>query len=442
VFSRHSLFWRLAGVLALFSLLVLSLQADLGQLIRERHSYLSEPAKVLLREYGRQAEKAWKTHGARGVDAFLAELREREQIWAAVVSGHDSLSSQPLADEERLRLDFVRRLDGGLGRPSGWPTLYIPFSDDSARLVMELPKRLNPRQYLGVWDLLLERVLPTCLAVLLGLMLYHLLIAPLVALRRQANALSAGDLSARCGPRVTRRRDELGELGRAFDQMAERLEHTVGHQRQLLRDLSHELRTPLARLSVAGECVDDLESLRERLAREAQVMQRLVDDTLELVWMDTERPQPPLEEIHVPALWEVIREDACFESGWSAERLPCELPADCRVRGHLNGLARALENILRNAIRHSPEGGVVRLGGLREGSHWLLWVEDQGGGVPVGQLQTIFRPFTRLNASRPGGDGFGLGLAIARGTLRMQGGELWAENGRDGLRLMLRLSSV
>src|SRR5690606_31318121 len=213
------LFWRLAGVLALFSLLVLSLQTDLGGHIRERHAYLSEPAKDLLREYGRQAEQAWKTHGASGVDAVLAELGEREQIWAAVVSGHDSLSSQALSDEERLRLNFVRRLDGGLGRPSGWPTLYIPFSDDSARLVMELPQRLNPRQYLGIWDLLLERVLPTCLAVLLGLMLYHLLIAPLVALRRQANALSNGDLSARCGPRVTRRRDELGELGRAFDQM-------------------------------------------------------------------------------------------------------------------------------------------------------------------------------------------------------------------------------
>lgn len=443
MFSRHSLFWRLAGVLALFCLLVLSLQADLGQRIHEMTSRLPEPTKAQLRDYARQAEQAWQARGAAGVDAFLAELRERERIWAVVVDAqHLSLSSQPLSEEERLRLDFVRQLDWAMGRPTGWPTFYIPFSDGASRLVMELPKSLNPRKYRDFWEVLLQRVLPTCLAVLLGVMLYRLLIAPLVILRRQATALSLGDLSARCGPQVTRRRDELGELGRAFDQMAGRLEHTVGYQRQLLRDLSHELRTPLARLSVAGECMEDLGQLRERLAREVRGMQRLVDDTLELVWLDTERPQLALESIDVVALWGVLCEDACFESGWSLQRLSCDLPADCRVRGHLNGLAQALENILRNAIRHSPVDGGVRLHGRRDGDDWLLQIEDQGGGVAASALETIFHPFTRLNASRPGGDGFGLGLAIARGSVRLQGGELWAENGSQGLRLCLRLPSV
>jgi two-component system sensor histidine kinase PfeS len=443
VFSRRSLFWRLAGVLALFCLLVLSLQADLGQRIHEMTSHLPASAKVVLRDYARQAEQAWQERGAAGVDAFLAELREREQVWAVVIDGqHASLSSQPLAEEERLRLDFVRQLDWAMGRPTGWPTFYVPFSDGASRLVMELPRRLNPRKYRDFWELLLQRVLPICLAVLLGVMLYRLLIAPLVTLRRQATALSQGDLSARCGPQVTRRRDELGELGRAFDHMAERLEHTVGHQRQLLRDLSHELRTPLARLRVAGECASDLELLRQRLEREEACMQRLVDDTLELVWLDTERPQPALEPIDVAALWGVLCENAGFESGWPPRRLRCELPADCRVRGHLNGLAQALENILRNAIRHSPAEGLVCLRGRRDGDDWLLQIEDQGGGVAASALESIFRPFTRLNASRPGGDGFGLGLAIARGSMRMQGGELWAENGAEGLRLCLRLPSV
>ncbi len=441
--SRHSLFWKLGGVLGLFCLLLLSLTADIGERLIHATSTLPESSRAELRDYAQQVESAWRQQGASGVDEALRSLREREQVWAVAVDGERrSLSSQPLSGEEQNHLNFIRRLDGRLGNPSGQPTLYIPFSDGQARLVLELPQRLNPRRYLPVWRVLLQKVLPTALAAMFGLLLYRLLIAPLVALQRQAHALSKGDLSARAGDGVSLRSDELGELGRTFNHMAERLEHTVGYQRQLLRDLSHELRTPLSRLRVAGECSTELESLRERLEREVEGMQRLVDDTLELVWLDTERPQLALEEIDVAALWRVIAENACFESGWAAERLRCELPPECRVRGHLNGLAQALENILRNAIRHSPADGVVCFSGRRDGEHWLLQLEDQGGGVPEQQLQTIFQPFTRLNASRPGGEGYGLGLAIARGALRMQSGELWAENGAQGLRLCIRLQSV
>ncbi|WP_134677935.1 sensor histidine kinase, partial [Ectopseudomonas khazarica] len=231
----------------------------------------------------------------------------------------------------------------------------------------------------------------------------------------------------------------LGELARTFDHMAGRLQNTLTFQRQLLRDLSHELRTPLSRLRVAGEHEQDIVALRQRLEREVDGMEKLIGDTLELVWLDTERPSLPLEPIDIGRLWEVLRENAGFESGWDIQRLPCDLPADCVVRGHLNGLAQALENVLRNAIRHSPEGGVVRLSGRREGDHWWLCVEDQGPGVPQQALEAIFRPFTRLNAARPGGDGYGLGLAIARSMVQLQGGQLWAKSPEAGLRIHLRL---
>lgn len=215
-----------------------------------------------------------------------------------------------------------------------------------------------------------------------------------------------------------------GRLAQAFNHMAERLESTLAFQRRLLRDMSHELRTPLSRLRVAGEQAEDVTLLRQRLEREVQVMERLIGDSLELVWLDTERPSLPLEPVDVPSLWDVVCENACFETGWQRHQLPCDLPADCQVLGNLNGLAQAVENILRNAIRHSPEGGVVRLGGQREADHWHLWIDDQGPGVVPEDLQRILEPFTRLNAARPGGDGFGLGLSIARSMLQLQGGEL------------------
>lgn len=441
--GRHSLLWRLAGVLALFCLLLVSLYVDVGRMLVEATSYLSESTRQTLKGYAQEAETSWRERGRSGVDAFLQGLHEREQVWAVVVDGHKtSLSSQPLPAEEVERLDFVRRLDFPVGRPGSTPTYSIPFNDSDARLLMELPQRLSPRRYNEFWELLLQRIFPAFLAIALALLLYRLLIAPLAILRRQAAALSAGDLSARLGPQVTRRKDELGELARTFDHMAERLDHTVAFQRQLLRNLSHELRTPLARLRVAGDSEQDIEALRQRLAREVEEMEKLVGDALELVWLDTERPSLPMEEVDIVRLWDVLRENAGFETGWPVERMPCELPADCRVLGNLNGLAQALENILRNAIRHSPEGGVVRLAGRREGGQWLLWIEDQGTGVAESELENIFRPFTRLSTARPGGDGFGLGLAIARSMIATQGGRLWAENAWPGLRLKLHLQSV
>ncbi|RCI68696.1 two-component sensor histidine kinase, partial [Pseudomonas aeruginosa] len=101
------------------------------------------------------------------------------------------------------------------------------------------------------------------------------------------------------------------------------------------------------------------EQLRQRLDREIGDMQRLLEDTLDLAWMDTERPQLPTEPVLALSVWEALRDDACFESGWDPARLPCRLGVDCRVEVHLDSLAQAMENLLRNAIRHSPEDGTV-----------------------------------------------------------------------------------
>ena len=135
----------------------------------------------------------------------------------------------------------------------------------------------------------------------------------------------------------------------------------------------------------------------------------------------------------------MLTENACYESGWPASQLHCAVDASCWVRGHLNTLAQALENILRNAIRHSPAGGVVTLGGRRDGDFWHLCLEDEGGGVADEDLERIFSPFIRLDGSRPGDGGFGLGLSIARNAVQRQGGRLWAENSGAGLRLNMRL---
>jgi two-component system sensor histidine kinase PfeS len=187
------------------------------------------------------------------------------------------------------------------------------------------------------WRVITNGVIPVLFTLLLCVGLYRLLVVPLNSLREQANAWRADQLGVRLSSHTTNRPDELGELGRAFDHMSERLQTTVALQQQLLRDLSHELRTPLSRLRVASESEQGLEALRERIAREVDGMQCLVEDTLQLAWLDTERKPLPDEAIQIQALWEMLTENACYESGWPMEQLQCSVDSSCWVRGQYLG---------------------------------------------------------------------------------------------------------
>lgn len=441
--GKHSLFWKLACLLIAFCLLMIWLSWSWGRYMEQQNAYLSETSREILSGYAAGAELAWSTQGSVGVDAWLQLMAARESTWIGVI-GNDlqSLGSTPLTDKESQRLTFLRGLDWPVSRHvKGLPWLKIPFPLDPSvgSLVIELPQRFMPGRYQLFWRVVTNGVIPGLFTLLLCIVLYRLLIVPLNQLREQANAWRADQLNTRLSYAATSRQDELGELGRAFDHMSERLQGTVVLQQQLLRDMSHELRTPLSRLRVACDSEQDLAQLRERLGREIDAMQRLVEDSLQLAWLDTERTPLPVEDIQVQALWDMLKENACFESDWPASRLPCLLGPDCWVRGNLNALAQALENILRNAIRHSPMDGVVSLDGRRDGEYWHLWLEDQGGGIDERDLERIFAPFTRLDGSRPGDGGFGLGLSIARNAVQRQDGSLWAENTGQGLRVHLRM---
>ncbi|QHG63705.1 sensor histidine kinase [Pseudomonas putida] len=441
--DRHSLFWKLAILLVGFCLLMIGLSYTWGRHMETQNAFLDEPARKVLRDYASEAETAWRGGGREGLDRWVAAMQQRERGWVGVLDLNlRPLDSAILGPEIMQRLTRLRGVDWPMSRRSvDQPWLRIPFpgAPQQGMLVIELPQRLNPGHYRLAWQIVTNGIIPGLFTLLLCVGLYRMLIVPLNQLREQANAWRADQLSARLDSRTTARHDELGELARAFDQMAERLQGTVVMQQQLLRDLSHEMRTPLSRLRVACDGETDLARLRERLGREVDCMQQLVENTLQLAWQDAERTPMNLEPIQVQALWDLLAEDASYESGWSAERLRCELPGNCWVEGNLNHLAQAVENMLRNAIRHSPENGLVRLGGQREGGYWRLWLEDEGGGVADEDLERIFAPFSRLDGSRPGDGGFGLGLSIARSAIQRQGGTLWAENGKRGLRLCMRL---
>ncbi|GLO10971.1 sensor protein PfeS [Pseudomonas putida] len=437
---RHPLLWKLAVLQVSFCLLLIWLIWTWGLSV-ERSTYFLSPAdQDYLARYAQQAEDAWNQGGAVGAEAWRRQLEQAEDTWVAVIGPHlQSLGTTPLSAEEASHLTFMRKLDWPMSRrlqdELPYVSIEFPRHPERGRLVLQLPERLLPTGLTPWTHVITHGVAPALLALLLGLALYRHLVVPLNRLRDRADALRADDLDSPALPLLARR-DELGELAQAFEHMAGRLRQSLEQQRLLLRTLSHELRTPLARLRIAHDSDLPPLQLRERLDREVADMQKLLEDTLDLAWMDTEQPSLPTEPILMVSVWEALCQDACFESGWDRARLPCSLGTDCLVQAHLDSLAQALENLMRNAIRHSPAEGRVSLEGWREGDCWHLRLSDQGPGVPDADLERIFKPYQRLTDS---GAGFGLGLAIARRAIELQGGRLWASNGRPGLCLHLTL---
>ena len=442
---RHPLLWKMAMLQVGFCLLLVWLVWSWGLQVERNTYFLEQPDRIALAAYAAEAEHVAASGDAQAVERWRLALEQREHTWVAVLDDYlQSLGTTPLSAEQVGHLTFMRKLSWPMSKRLDDELPYVsiafPQHPERGRLVMQLPERLLPPGLTPWTHVLTHGVVPVLLALGLGLVLYRHLVQPLNELRERANALSAGDLAPLASSTVTRRADELGELARAYEHMAERLRQNLHQQRQLLRTLSHEIRTPLARLTIASESGLPREQLQQRLSREVEEMRRLVDDSLNLAWLDTEKPRLDAEDVVVASVWEALAQDAHFETGWPLDKLVCELDSRCQLHVHLNSFAQAVENILRNAIRHSPEHGVIRLSGRREGDCWWLVIEDQGPGVAKNDLERIFEAYLRLDGTV--GAGFGLGLSIARRAIALQGGELWATQGSQGLRMNLRLPAA
>jgi two-component system, OmpR family, sensor kinase len=277
---------------------------------------------------------------------------------------------------------------------------------------------------------------------------------PINRLRGGFDRLAHGDLSVRLKPAMGRRRDEIADLAGDFDSMAERLEQLVQARDRLLHDVSHELRSPLARLNMAVGLVrqtpnptpERIEETLARIEKETARLDVLVGELLTLARVESGPPQLD-GYIEVESMVRTVVTDARFEAEASGVevRTNVESAADDRVshtvRGDAELTRRALENIVRNALRFSARGQAVQvnLDADEAGRCFVLRVADEGPGVPDEGLSVMFEPFARLQAAQQG-NGYGLGLAIARRTIQAQGGTITARNRPNrGLEVEVRL---
>jgi two-component system sensor histidine kinase CpxA len=286
-----------------------------------------------------------------------------------------------------------------------------------------------------------------------GLVCYLLaryLTAPVVRLRAATQRLAAGDLSARAGGLAARRRDEMAQLVRDFDTMAERLEATVNAQARLLTDISHELRSPLARLNVASALAHqragvEAHSALERIDLEAERLNGLIGGLLTIARLDSGNDARQKSSVLFGEMIEGIAADADFEAQSRNCRVESVIKEDCMVMGVPTLLHSAIENVVRNAVRYTREGTSVQItlegGG---GPEAIIRIADLGPGVPEEELGKLFRPFYRIDDARGRRTGgVGLGLAITERAVRLHGGTVKASNRPEGgLQVEIRLPSA
>jgi two-component system OmpR family sensor kinase len=242
-----------------------------------------------------------------------------------------------------------------------------------------------------------------------------------------------------------RRRDEIADLGKDFDRMAEQLQRLMAAQRGLLHDVSHELRSPLARLQAAigllRQDPNEHERSLARIEREAVRLNELVGELLTLARLDSGAMTEPSEKIELSDIVADIAEDAKFEAETSGRLLELSTLESAAVFGRSQLLHRAIENVVRNALQYTPPGTAVRiaLAVYPLASHAVLTIEDHGPGIPEDELANSFRPFFRAS-SAPDGKGFGLGLAIARRAVEIHHGTIAMQNvAGNGLRVTIKL---
>jgi signal transduction histidine kinase len=273
-------------------------------------------------------------------------------------------------------------------------------------------------------------------------------------LGRAADELAEGNLDVRVGH--LNAGPELDGLADALDRMAGRLQSALGaerlaetRRRDLITAVSHDLRTPLAGLRAAVEAiedgvVDDPATIRRYTAdmgRQVETLTALVDDLFELVQLD---PGGILSESKRTRLDEVI------DSAVAACRLQAEekgLVVEHRLDGAGTAmcsprLGRVIQNLLQNAIRHTPPRGAVRIEARRHGDRLEVAVEDTGEGIPADAVGQVFEPFWRGDSARSS-PGSGLGLALARRIVEALGGDIRVESAPDrGSRFAVMLPAV
>lgn len=387
------------------------------------------PMVRAFRFQAREAREAYESGGPKALrwdldriqgifqaDAYLTDPNGRD-----LVTGDDRralIRSGLLSWLRRNRSVIARRTSDG----KYWFILSIP-EEGAARYV------LPPEQLL-----VMLAVLVLCY------LLARYLTSPLRSLQTALERFGHGDFAART---ESTRRDELGELARTFDRMAERIQNLVAAERRLLLDISHELRSPLARLGVSIELArsgENRDAALDRIQKEADRLNTLVGGLLQSTRAEVDPNSIRARRVRLDELIAEVVNDCAIEANARGCTLDLEADGAIQMPGDPELLRRAAENVIRNAIRYAPAQTSIEVRLSHTGKNAHLEVRDYGPGVPEEALTRIFEPFYRVEGHRNReSGGVGLGLSIAHRAVELHKGKLRATNAHPGLRIEIDL---
>ena len=278
-------------------------------------------------------------------------------------------------------------------------------------------------------------VASSVVAVVGALLVTRSISAPLRRLRTSTTLLATGDFTARVpegGP------GELSEVAGAFNEMAARLEELFDARRQLVAWASHDLRAPVSALQAMIEAVEDgvvpPEHYLPAMLQQVHTLRTLIDDLFELARIDAAADALETRRVPVGALVDTTLDAFAAEAQARGIRLTGTVAgAVPDVQIAPDQIERVLQNLVSNALRHTPADGAIGVVAERSNGGVAIAVEDTGDGIPTGAARTMFDRFWRADPARDrAGEGAGLGLAISKGLVERHRGRIWAERRADG----------
>jgi two-component system sensor histidine kinase CpxA len=429
LFIRVFLTFWLASALMLLSLAVVTALTNARPL---SHRWLMHSLDL----YARTAIDAYEEGGAKRLNGYLLEIQGDSLTSAALLRDGSDLAASPIPSGAVDLLDRARtekQSQYSFGSP--WFGVVRQLRGDHVYFfVAQVPQVKMYGNYVDPERSPLRAVLVLLISGTLCGLLARSITKPIRSLQRTAMDIAGGDLAARASPALAGRTDELASLAHDFDRMAERVQLLLEQQKLLLRDISHELRSPLARLTVSAELVQrgDL-TAAGRMQSDIKALEKMISDLLTLARIDASDSHSRRESVHVGRLIQRIVKDASFEGATEEKTVVQTGVFDRYISGDIGLLHSCIENVVRNALKHTPTGGVVEVSVTDtlsgRGPMLAITTTDEGAGVPASALEQIFDPFFRIAApdSHKQG-GAGLGLSISKRIATLYGGTIAAQN--------------
>lgn len=427
----RSLFWRILASFWLAIALVAGLSILLGHMLNQdawilsRHPGLNTLASRWTQHYEQEGLESAQRFLERRKHRFGIDVQVLNDSGEAVVPGtfpRRAAAFEARQHNDQRRLPWRRLTQEYTSPDSGETYLLIYRIPHPALNAWHRESLLWPLSALGIALVVLT---------LFSLFVTLSITRPLSRLRGAVHDLGQTSYQQNSLARLAARRDEFGVLANDFNKMGARLQSLIGSQRQLLRDVSHELRSPLARLRIALALAERAEpeqrqALWPRLTRECDRLEALISEILALARVDAE--QSHAEPVDLNALLGSVRKDAQLSVPEQEIRL--EATPGLTLQGWPTLIERAVDNLVRNALRFNPPGQPIEIHAVREAGRIVLSVRDHGPGVADEHLAQLGEPFFRA----PGQEapGHGLGLAIARRAAERHGGNLVLGNHPQG----------